>query len=234
MRKKAILVIGMLAIGFAAFSQAVRDRQVIPVAVNLNQVLRMTITNGGNIEFVFNSIDDYRLGLSGDPATLSANNGSGSHPFYVTDFTVASSTRWFLNYGAEEATFIGTDDPGNTLALNNVGFTLASTAVGGHEFETGGAQGTTATEELWSTPTLAGTEITGLTVYPTLLIDDNGVLDANAGDADDNSFQMVWRCGTVEASTSLTPMAAVSLLDQDPSPAPDRYVTNVIFELGAY
>ena len=66
MKKKAMVILGMLAIGFVGFSQAVKDRQVIPVAVNLNQVLRMTITNGGNIEFVFNSIDDYRLGLSGD------------------------------------------------------------------------------------------------------------------------------------------------------------------------
>ncbi len=235
MKRKVIIIAGMLVIGVAGFSQAVKDRQVIPVAVNLNQVLRMTITNGGNIEFVFNSIDDYRLGLSGDAGTSGSANPASSNPFYVTDFTVAASTRWDLNYGSEELTFIGTDDPTNTLDLANVGFTLTSN--GTHDFETAVGQGTTLTAELWSAPTVNGTEVAGLENYPTLLIDDNtfGVGgDANAGDGTDNSFQIVWRCGTgpVEAGAAPLPMIDVSLLDQDPSPAPDRYVTNVIFELG--
>jgi hypothetical protein len=231
MKKKVIMIAGLLAIGIVGFSQAVKDRQVIPVAVNLNQVLRMTITNGGNIEFVFNSIDDYRLGLSGDAATSGSANPASSDAFYITDFTVASSTRWNLNYGAEEATFIGTDNPGNTLDLANVGFTLTA-AVGGHNFEgAANPQGTTADAELWSAPTINGTEVAGLENYPALLIDDNGVADANAGDADDNTFQIVWRCGTEEVSGAPVSMVATSLLNQDPSPVPDRYVTNVIFEL---
>lgn len=229
MKKKALMMTGLLAIAVLGFSQAVRDRQVIPVAVNLNQVLRMTITNGGNIEFVFNSIDDYRLGLSGDAATSGSANPATSDEFYVTDFTVASSTRWNLRYGSEEATFIGTDDPGNTLDLANVGFTLSAT---GHNFEgAANPQGTTADAELWSDPTVNGTEITGLEDFPATLIDDNGVAAANAGDADDNAFQIVWRCGTAEATAAAVAMVTTSLLDQDPSPTPDRYVTNVIFEL---
>lgn len=230
MKKKGIVILAMLTIGMVGFSQAVKDRQVIPVAVNLNQVLRMTITNGGNIEFVFNSIDDYRLGLSG---TGAAANPLASGDFYVTDFTVASSARWELNFGSEEATFIGTDDPTAVLALNNVGYTLES--VGAHGFEAAGAiQGTDITAELWSAPTVNGTEVAGLTAYPDLLIDDNGGLlgDANAGDGADNSFQMVWRCGTAEVSAGIPNMVATSILNQDPSPAPDRYVTNVLFELG--
>ncbi len=235
MKKKGMMILGLLAIAVVGFSQAVKDRQVIPVAVNLNQVLRMTITNGGNIEFVFNSIDDYRLGLSGDALTSTSANPTSSNPFYITDFTVAASTRWDLNYGAEEATFIGTDDPTNTLDLANVGFTLSSTGV--HDFETGAAQGNTLTAELWSAPTVNGTEVAGLENYPSLLIDDNTFGlggDANAGDGADNAFQIVWRCGTglIEAGAAPIPMINVSLLNQDPSPAPDRYVTNVIFELG--
>jgi hypothetical protein len=236
MKKKVMMILGILAIGIVGFSQAVRDRQVIPVAVNLNQVLRMTITNGGNIEFVFNSIDDYRLGLSGDAATSGSANPASSNPFYITDFTVASSTRWDLNYGAEEATFIGTDDPTNTLDLANVGYTL--TATGTHNFETpGAAQGTDLTAELFSTPTDNGSLVAGLENYPALLIDDNTLGlggNANAGDGTDNAFQIVWRCGTgpVEAGAAPVPMVSTSLLDQDPSPAPDRYVANVIFELG--
>ena len=61
--------------GVSSQAQAVRDRNVIPVAVNLNQVLRMSIYDGGNIEFVFNTIDDYRDGLSGDAAGA-ANDAS--------------------------------------------------------------------------------------------------------------------------------------------------------------
>jgi hypothetical protein len=234
MKKKAIVILGILTIGMVGFSQAVKDRQVIPVAVNLNQVLRLTITNGGNIEFVFNSIDDYRYGLSGDPASGAANPNA-SNPFYVTDFTVASSARWELNFGSEEATFIGTDNPANLLELANVGYSLASLGV--HDFEApANPQGSNINAELWSLPTVNGTEVAGLTAYPTLLIDDNGGLngDANAGDGDDNSFQIVWRCGTgaTEASAGTPPMVATSILNQDPSPAPDRYVTNVLFELG--
>ena len=223
MKKNALLIIGLLAISMVSFSQAVKDRQVIPVAVNLNQVLRMNIINGGNIEFVFNSINDYENGLSG----AAGNPGDN---FYVTDFTVASSTRWELTYGSEQATFIGTDDPTNLLALDNVGYTLAAT--GNYTFDA--SQGADNTLQLWSEPTLGGTVITGLIVYPQILITDNGTDAANAGSGADNAFQMVWRCGTSEDDATATPpMEDVNLLNQNPSPYPDRYVTNVIFELAA-
>ncbi|MCB0395176.1 MAG: hypothetical protein KDD36_00900 [Flavobacteriales bacterium] len=229
--KRNLLFIGMLGIiSQVSFGQAVRDRQVIPVAVNLNQVLRMTITNGGNIEFVFNTIDDYKNGLSGDQGTSSSANPAASEPFYKSDFTVASSTRWKVTYGSEEATFIGTDNPANTLALDNVGFTIVNG--GGHNFEgTGLAKATTAGAELFSTPTDNANTGTALQAYPVDLIEDNDdATSANAGDATDNSFQLVWRCGTAEAFT-VNPMNTVKLIDQQPSPTPDRYVTNVLFEL---
>jgi len=223
MKKNAFLVLGLLAISMISFSQAIKDRQVIPVAVNLNQVLRMTIVNGGNIEFVFNSIDDYANGLSG----AAGNPGDN---FYVTDFTVASSTRWELTYGSEQATFIGTDDPGNTLALDNVGYSLAST--GAHTFDASLAADNTL--QLWSAPTLGGTVIAGLAPYPLVLITDNTTDAANAGSGVDNAFQMVWRCGTAETDATATPpMNDTDILNQNPSPSPDRYVTNVIFELAA-
>jgi len=223
MKKNAILVVGLLAISMVSFSQAIKDRQVIPVAVNLNQVLRMTIINGGNIEFVFNSIDDYEFGLSG----AAGNPGDN---FYITDFTVASSTRWELTYGSEQATFIGTDDPAHTLELDNVGYTLAAT--GTHSFDA--ALGGNPAVELWSAPTLGGTVVAGLAPYPLVLITDNTTAAANAGAADDNAFQIVWRCGTAEDDATATPpMNDTDILNQDPSPYPDRYVTNVIFELAA-
>lgn len=229
--KKSLMFFAVIFMmtGATVFSQAVRDRNVIPVAVNLNQVLRMTITNGGNIEFVFNSIDDYKNGLSSEAAS-SAENPAASQPFYKTDFTISSSTRWALTYGAEEATFIGTDDPGNlSFLLNNVGFTITNSGL--NTFEgTGLAKGATPAASLFSTPTDNANEVAALQVYPTLLIEDNNTAAANAGDAADNLFTLNWRCGTAEAG-AIVPMNTVKIIDQNPSPTPDRYVVNVLFDL---
>lgn len=221
MKKLTYLIAGLLLTGSVANAQAVRDRNVIPVAVNLNQVLRMTITNGGNIEFTFNSIDDYRFGLSGDAGTSGSANPASSDPMYISDFTVASSTRWELSYGSEEATFIGTDNPANTLTLDNVGFGLASN--GTHAFAT----------EITSAPTVDGTEISALEVFPVVLITDNGNILSSAGDVTDNDFTITWRAGTAEVGAAPATMNATVLLEQNPSPVPDRYITNVLFELAS-
>ena len=212
--KKLFLPIFVFGIISSGISQAVSDRNTIPVAVNLNRVLRMSVNTGGNIEFTFNTIYDYKNGLSGDAATSTSANPATSNPMYVTTFTVAASTKWTLQYGAEEATFIGVDNPASTLALNNVGFNLAST--GTHAFGT----------ELVSAPTTGGTVIADLDVYPTALIADGANAAANAGDATDNAFTMTWRVGTAEGD-----MNAIKLIEQ--SATPDRYVTNVLFNLVA-
>ena len=66
--------------------------------------------------------------------------------------------------------------------------------------------------------------------YPATLIEDNNSLSqSNAGDDTDNSFTLVWRCGTTETTTGIPPMNTVSLIEQ--SVLPDRYVANVLFEL---
>lgn len=234
MRKKSLFGIAFLLLGTTVFSQAVRDRNVIPVAINLNQVLRMTITNGGNIEFSFNTIDAYKSGISGDVATTTADvaapsNLAATEGMYQTDFTVASSTRWLINYGADQATFLGTDNPANTLALDNVGFAIQNN--GTHTFEgAGNAKGTTGGAALFSTSTNNASEVAALEAYPVAIIEDNDdATSANAGDATDNDFSFLWRCGTLEGTT--TPMNTAALIDQQPSPTPDRYVVNVIFEL---
>lgn len=269
--KKLSFIVSLIIFGQLAFGQAVHDRNVIPVAVNLNQVLRMTITNGGNIEFVFNSIDDYKLGLSADQATAqnvqdpeaanSANpvgsTGPGSsgyegylpsdagynQNFYSTNFSISSSTRWLIEWGAEEADFIGTDNPTQTLDLNNVGFQLVN--LGTHDFEVSGVgaevKNTTADAELYSAGTDQTESVCALLAYPAAdpLIEDNDDADqANAGDITENSFELLWRCGTTEAgqdnggavAVGPNPMNALSLLNQG-NIRPDRYVANVVFEL---
>ena len=116
--KKILLSIFTVSILGSGISQAVSDRNTIPVAVNLNRVLRMSVNTGGNIEFTFNTIQQYKDGISGDRATSIAGTTppgtSGSvaaNPMYITSFTIAASTKWRLDYGAEDATFIGVDDP---------------------------------------------------------------------------------------------------------------------------
>ncbi len=216
MKKNLTVLLAALLMGGTAFGQAVSDRNIIPVAVNLNQVLRMNINNGGNIEFMFNTIDEYKLGISGDAGTSSSANDAGTDDMYQTNFTIASSTTWELSYGAEQATFIGTDDPANTgLALDNVGFSIVSD--GAHSFGT----------ELLSAPTSDGAAVADLDPYPVALLTDAGdAANANAGDVTDNDFTITWRCGTIEGD-----MNAVRLIEQ--SITPDRYVANVLFELSA-
>lgn len=226
--KKISLAAVLLICGFTAFGQAVKDRNVIPVAVSLNQVLRMTVTNGGNIEFVFNTIEDYKNGISSEAASAAANPTT-SGDMYKTDFTVSSSTRWALTYGTEEATFLGTDNPNTAFALNNVGFTITNNGVNTFE-AAAAAKGFTPTASLFSVPTANATEVAALETYPVKLIEDNNTVNANAGDAADNSFTLNWRCGTAEQG-AVVPMNDVKIIDQNPSPAPDRYVVNVLFDL---
>lgn len=221
MTKIYSIAIALITMTTASYGQAVRDRNVIPLAVNLNQVLRMSITDGGNIEFTFNSIEDYRLGLSGDAGTSGSSNPATSDPMYVSNFIIASSTRWELSYGSEQPTFIGTDNPGNTLTLDNVGFTLLSNGI--HTFGT----------ELTSAPTVDGSEVSALEQFPVVLITDNSDPLSSAGDVLDNDFTIIWRAGTAEVGAAPATMNPIVLLEQNPSPNPDRYVTSVLFELAA-
>jgi hypothetical protein len=226
--KKLILSFFAFGIISSGISQAVSDRNTIPVAVNLNRVLRMSINTGGNLEFTFNTINQYKNGISGDQATSTSQGTIAANPMYRTTFTVSSSTDWLLEYGAEDAALQGVDDPTKSLTLDNVGFSLSSVnnGAGGHDF-TGGAGGGDLT--LQSLITTHGTTIAALTAYPTTLIEKNAQADAagsNAGDASDNSFQMIWRIGTAEGT-----MNAVKLIEANATP--DRYVTNVLFNLQA-
>ena len=215
MRKINFLAI-MLICGMSTFAQAVKDRNIIPVAVNLNQVLRMNITNGGNIEFVFNTIADYKNGI-----------GKTNDAMYLTSFEVASSTRWALDFGAETTNFIGNDNPLHLLPIDNVGLKLNN--LGSHKFDASLALiGADPTKQLFSAITDNTTNTIALPVYPSTLITDNTTAAANAGDAVDNKFSINWRCGTKEGT-----MNGTALIDQKPSPTPDRYVVNVLFDLSA-
>lgn len=216
-------------------AQAVRDRGVLPVAVNLNLVLRFQIIDGGNIEFVFNTIEDYRIGMGARGTAVQNAVGTGvgttltaDQQMYRTRFTVSASRRWVLNYGAEQATFMGTDNVANTLALNNVGITM--TGLGTHFSAATGVASVPTNDFALANLTLP----CALTAFPTVLITDAAAVspDENTGSAVENDFCIFWQCGTGTIG-GVTPMNATTILQLPASPAADRYVTNVLFELDA-
>ena len=200
MKRLILLMAGLLTTG-TVFSQAIDDRAVIPVSITLNSILRLNVTSGGNIEFNFNTLEDFQNGL---------NEGAVSAA-YQTSFTVASSVNWNVNMYAEDATLLGTDIAGapRTLALNNIGYSVASAT---------GAQAITD----FNAPSAAA--VVALTNAPaTVLVGYNSTIP-NAGDIIRNSFVVHWRAGTSEGN-----MNGASILSQ--GVAADRYSTNVFLVL---
>lgn len=208
--KKAIYASCLcMIISVAGMAQPVSDRAVIPVAITLNQILRLHVTDGGNIEFVFNTIDDYKTGIS-------------NSAFYDTDVVIAASANWSLDFGAEAATMTGTDDPTNTLLINNVGFIVGWTGT-----NTCCAAGSEVV--MGATYANANATANGLALFPATLLTWGAVAaTTNGGDILENAFTLNWEAGTAVAGGT-TAMNATTLLVQ--SPDPDRYVVNVLLDL---
>jgi hypothetical protein len=113
------LIIAFSAVLFSQFSfgQAISDNATIPVSVTLNSILRLQVKTGGNIQFVFNTMDNYNSGIATSAAT-------------TTTFAVSSSRAFNVSMGAEDGTFIGVEN-GLTLPLNVVEYnTFTSTGIG--------------------------------------------------------------------------------------------------------
>lgn len=202
MKKLSSLLLAVFVASISSFAQPVADRAVVPVAVTLNQILRLNIVDGGNIEFVFNNVADYKSGMSGGQE-------------YRTDFNVASSTPWALQIWAEDATFTGNDDPGNTMALGYVGFSIVNNS-GNHLLD-----GNTI-----SVVDNADTEAKILTNAASTLVGcavTTGTSNC-AGDVADNSMRILWQAGT-----GANDMIATSFIDAGLDP--DRYTNNVFLDL---
>lgn len=198
------IVLGCVLLGLSAFSQPISDRSVVPVAVTLNQILRMNIIDGGNIEFSFNNIADYEDGIS-------------NSAFYDTRFNVAASMPWRINVYAESSSLVGTDDPTLTMSLNHVAFTVSANGV--HAFGTELVDVSTYNNASSALSATATTTIIGST-------SSTGGANLNTGDIDDNSFTIHWEVGTGNGAAGVN---QTSLIDM--GYLADRYVTNVFFEL---
>lgn len=196
MKKIILILIASLLFGNFSYGQAVDDRTVIPVAVTLSSILRLNVVSGGNIEFNFNTLADYQ-------------NGIDNTPSYDTRFTVASSVDWDVIMYSEEAALVSTDDEtGTGMALDNIGYHVSSN--GTLDLTT---QITESIDPL-APAALTATEIVIIGYDAT----------TNAGDINQNDFNIHWECGT-----QIGDMNTASILSQQL--AADRYATNVFLIL---
>jgi len=166
--RKLFYAMALVLLSIVTYGQAVNESAIIPVSVTMNSVSRLNVESGGNIKFVFTSIDDYNTGFTGATSSL-----------YQTTVSVSSSRDYDINMYAEGATFVPTDNGANSLAIGQLEYTLDWTGDAANEPTTyNGAIGGGAFVEMTNT-------------NPTLII-DGGI----AGNGTDNRFVIWWRIGT--------------------------------------
>jgi len=167
--KKLILLFSGLFLMANITSAQVDDRAVIPVAVTLNSILRLNVVSGGNIEFNFNTLQDYTTGI-------------GTSTAHETVITVASSVNWELVMFPEDGDLVGTDLAAGTdvLDIENVGFQLIYSGAG------------LVVADYTFTPTVQSVK-TGENI-----IISRGAAPTIAGDIAQNRFTFQWRCATGE------------------------------------
>ncbi len=173
------LTITLLAVIFslgAAISQPISDMGIIPVGITLNSILRRNITNGGSIEYVVNTMDQY-------------TNGVPNGPEYTTSFTVASSVDFDIDLSTDAAAFTGVDIAGigaNSMLLSYLGYT--------NRYDGGGAAGDYVFNPLEGA-------VVALAQGPTTII--TGIVGQSAGDILKNAFSILWELGTANTTNPL-------------------------------
>jgi len=105
--KKLIFAFTVLLFSQFSFGQTVQDNATIPVSVTLNSILRLQVKTGGNIQFVFNTMDQYTSGIGYTAGT-------------TTTFTVASSTNFSVSMGAEDDALYGVETGDRVLTTGSI------------------------------------------------------------------------------------------------------------------
>lgn len=159
-----------------------------------NPGLVLNIVSGYSVEFVFDEIDEYLYGIMG-----------GGQATYIR---VGAIYDWKLMFNADQLEFTGTNDPGHTMELNNVGVMVTSTG-------TNQDDGTNLINYAKTVPVaLESNEVT-------LLTRGN---QTNKGYGIENSFILNWEMGTMRGN-----MNNISMLEQHL--AADIYTINIILTL---
>ncbi|HOZ15559.1 MAG TPA: hypothetical protein PLH91_02050 [Tenuifilaceae bacterium] len=115
--KKVLAGALLLLLSHFGYSQTVSDQAVVPVSVTLNAILRLTVTSGGNIVFVVNTVDQYTNGIATSPRT-------------TTTFRVSSTRNFTVTMVPENNThFVGIQTNNTTnFPITNVGIVCAGTS----------------------------------------------------------------------------------------------------------
>lgn len=184
-----ILLLLLLVIGFSFESSA----QDIPPP---NPELAINIVSGQSIVFTFDTMDKYINGIQ----------GAGQSTF----IRVNAITDWKLDFTADQPMFYGTNNPANTMPLDNVGVVVASIGINVDD-------GSNIINNAKFLPVaLPPSDVTLLTVGS----------GTNKGGGLRNSFTLNWEMGT-----RLGNMNPQRMLDQHL--AADIYTLNVILTLTA-
>lgn len=202
----SVFLIALLATA-GLLAQPVQDNALIPVSVTLNSILRLNVVSGGNIEFNFNTMQDYQTGFDGNLTR------------HQTNITVASSQNWDIYIGAEDANLINVDDEtgASFIGLDVIGIGVddpGAFKIGTELDSYYDALGSDAAAAEWNPLIAYGT------VDPDNLLLGN--LGGNAGDVASNSFLIKWCCASVANGQT-------AMLDNGYDPG--RYTTNVVLTL---
>lgn len=209
--KKYVVLFMFIFLGhhLSSFAQAVDDRAVVPLSVTLNSILRLNIESGGNIEFNFNTLQQYQNGI----------NTSFSNDQYQTRLTIASSVNYDLEMGAEDSRLVSTDtvDAQGGMDLEYIAYQVELDEASSFTAGSGGDLSLSAAE---GSPAVLSQINTG---EVNEIVQNEG---GNAGDVTDNAFTIQWACGI---PTDDFGDSAGSLMGSDLTGG--RYSTNVFFIL---
>jgi len=118
MKKLLLGFLSLILAGTVSFAQPVSDMAVIPMGITIQSVMRLAITKGGNIEFVFKSATDVSNGLP---------SGGAYSTEYETTGIINASQNWDLDMTVDESSFIA-DNGGANLDLGVVSFDVTTSA----------------------------------------------------------------------------------------------------------
>jgi hypothetical protein len=114
MKKFFLLLVTAAMLSTASFAQPVSDNVVIPIGVTINSIMRLNVAQGGNIEFVFNTFDDFQAGL----------NSTYSLTQYQTKIDMTATTNFKVFMVAETDLVPITGSVGADMAINVISYQL--------------------------------------------------------------------------------------------------------------